>query len=92
MSEDIPKTIGAGIAGKVRDEISEELVGLAADAAKRELAGRHGGQIEEPCAAPGCGVFDPSVHGALSHTVTKEEINLQTPEDSPQSTAQRSKV
>src|SRR5277367_3621369 len=59
MPGDMLKTVGAGIAGKVRDEIGEELVGLAADVAKRELAHRHGGHIEEPYAAPGCGVFDP---------------------------------
>ncbi len=92
MPEDIPQTIGAGIAGKVRDEISEELVGLAADLAKPELAHRHGGQIEEPYATPGCGVFEPPEHGALSRTVTEEETNLQTPEDLQQSTPPRSKV
>jgi hypothetical protein len=57
--KDIPKTASADIAGKVRDEISEELVGLAADVAKRELACRHGGHIEEPYATPGCSVFEP---------------------------------
>lgn len=92
MPEDIPKIVGAGIAGKVGDEISEELVDLAADVAKRELAHRYGGHIEEPYATPGCGVFEPPVHGALSGTVTDEEINLQAPEDSQQSTARRSKV
>ena len=92
MPGDMLKTVGAGIAGKVRDEIGEELVGLAADVAKRELAHRHGGHIEEPYAAPGCGVFDPPVHGALSRTVTEEEIRLQTPGDSQQSTAQGSKA
>jgi hypothetical protein len=92
MPEDIPKTVGAGSAGKVRDEISEELVCLAADVAKHELAHRYGGHLEEPYATPGCGVFEPPLHGALSRTITEGEINLQTPEDSPQSTAQRSKV
>src|ERR1700740_3522673 len=77
MPETILKTLSADIAGKARDEISRELVGLAADIAKRELADRHDGHIEEPCATPGCGVFKPPVHGALSHTVTEEEINLQ---------------
>jgi hypothetical protein len=43
--------------GKVRDEISEELVGFAADVAKRELARRHGGHIEEPFVTPVGGVF-----------------------------------
>jgi hypothetical protein len=81
MPEDILKTVGAGIAGKGRDEISEELVDLAADVAKRELAHRHGGHIEEPYATPGCGVFEPPGHGALSRTVIEEEIRLQTPGD-----------